>query len=101
MTNDNNSYNIAIKYLQGKYGKRAGYTCKFNKELWNIRLQKDRALREKNATDNDYIVIIKNDLIDKTSNDYVIWLLVTQYHCLSNNPKHELEGNLKAHGLLK
>lgn len=92
-------YNTAIRYLQGKYGKRCGFTSAYNSEMRKIYKAKDRREREKNLTDKDYEIIIQPDLIDKDSNDWVIWLLVNQYNQLSSKPKQELENNLRLNGL--
>jgi len=94
------TYNVAIKYLQGKYGKKHGFTCSFENRLRKINKKKDRDTMLKNATDQDYNILVNPDLIDKKSNDWEIWLLVNQYH-YGQHSKQELENKLKEHGIKK
>lgn len=93
-------YNTAIKHLQVKYGKQSGLTAAFSNELRKLNTNKQRREREKNKTDKDYETVIVPDLIDKTSNDWNIWLLINQYH-YGIRVKQELEDNLRLNGLLK
>lgn len=91
-------YNTAIRYLQGKYGKQNGLTYAFYEELRKLSTNKQRRERERNKTDKDYETVIVPDLIDKTSNDWHVWLLINQYH-YGIRVKQELENNLRENGL--
>jgi hypothetical protein len=93
-------YNIAIKHLQGKYGKQSGFTAAFYNELAKLNTRKQVKERKANITDKDYETVIIPDLIDKTSNDWVIWLLVNQYR-YGIKIKQELETNLLINGIIR
>jgi len=81
-------YNIAIKYLQGKYGKICGYTSKFQAKL-RFKTAKEHKTLIESATDRDRDIIIQADRIDKASKDYPMFLLCQQYS-LGIGPKKEL-----------
>lgn len=89
------SYNLAIKYLQKRYGKVCGYTSNFSEKLRRARNVAERKKLEAEATDRDRNIVIQPNRIDVKSDDYVMWVLVKQYHCLSSAPKLELKYHLK------
>ena len=83
------AYNIAVKYLQSKYGKVLGYTSSFSDRLRKARNQKEYKEITNTATDRDReIVIIENAIKDK--DDKYLFILTKQYY-LGIAPKKELE----------
>ena len=87
----NGAYNVAVRYLQSKYGRELGYTCTFENKLRKARNVWERNELEQNATNRDKNIIIKSDLIEKGSPDDVLNLTLKQYNSLSIAPKRELE----------
>lgn len=89
-------YNIAIKYLQDKYGTRRVKTRAFEQRLAKARNKMDYARILHEASDSDYTVELLNSDMDKVGdiNDKELYLLCKQYY-LGSEPKKELAEKIK------
>ena len=95
----NESYNIAIKYLQEKYGYRKFGLVESAKKRLNHVTKKKRKEIEAELTDDDYI-LVHNPIPDDDKDGIEIQLLLSQYH-YGYNVRFELYNKLCQLGVIK
>jgi len=74
----NESYNIAVKYLGDKYGRRrCGHTEAFSKRMRQARNKKELNEVIASETDDDFIMVLN---MVTEHDDIEVQLLLSQYH---------------------
>lgn len=92
-------YNIAVKYLINKYGKKiVDYTESYREKLRKANTVKERTEIRNNISDKD-IVITFNDVPIENTDDINIVLLLNQYY-YGKAVKQELEDKLVSMGIV-
>jgi hypothetical protein len=96
----NASYNIAVKYLQDKYGKRrCGHTEAFSKKMRQAKNKKELKEVMDSETDDDFIIVY-NPIPDDNRDDIEIQLLLSQFY-YGYKVRFELYNKLCIMGVIK
>lgn len=96
----NESYNIAVKYLGDKYGRRrSGHTEAFSKRMRQARNKKELNEVMSTETDDDFIMVL-NPIPDSDRDSVEIQLLLNQYH-YGYKVRYELYNKLCQVGAIK
>ncbi len=95
------SYNIALKYLQDKYGYvRQRPTGSFESKLSRTRSVKEKKQMVSDSTDKDYVLSLNDHLIPKDKSfDHAVLVLIGQYY-YGIGAKKDLDEMMKSINLL-